>query len=181
MADAYEGAVLSMEGRGFINRVTKVIATPNAGADFSFTSEGSELLIPVALTAVFTASAAVATRQSRIQISNSDGTIAIVAASNTVVASTVARYSFMRGFGAGLLGATSLANSFPFPDMVLMPGETIASVTTAIDAADQWSAVRLTCLRIYAMSPERRLDLAAQGYEYGFPHPFLYSQEEVGS
>lgn len=172
MADHEELAVLSLTGRGYVTRVTKQIATPLAGADWTFTVEGSEALLPVSLAAVYTASAAVATRQTRVEISNSDGIIVEVATSNTVTAGQTARYGFHRGGGGGTLGATSLVSTYSMPDMVLMPGETIASVTTAIDVADTWTKVRLTCLRIYTMSPERRAEQEDGGFEYGFLRPF---------
>lgn len=176
MADYEELSILSLSGRGFVTRKTFHITTPAAGADFTFTSDGGDVLLPVALTAVYTASAAVATRQSRLEYSSSDGVIAEIAVSNTVVASQTVRYGFHRGGGGGTSGATSLANSYSLPDMVLMPGETIASVTTAIDAADTWTKIQLTCLRVYVMSPERRAQLEDEGFEYGFLRPFRLTQ-----
>lgn len=179
MTDTVEQAILSMEGRGFITRKTVRVTQPNAGADFTVTSDGGELWIPLALTAQLVTSAVVATRQPRLEISNSDGIIAVIGCSDTMTATTTHVLSWMRGYGANVVGGTSNRDSMPLPDLALMPGETVASVTTNIDVGDQWSNIRLTVLRIYVMSPERRAEQEGYGFESGFPVPYRTDRSDT--
>ena len=181
MADAVEAAILSLEGRGFINRKTVQVAQPGAGLDWSVTVDGGEIWIPVSIAAQLVTSAVVANRDPRLEISNSDGTIAYVATNAAEVASLTHRLCWVRGYGAVTNDTTGHVHTYPLPDVALMPGETVASVTTNIDAGDQWKNVRVTVLRIFTMSPEKRAEQEAYGIESGFTVPYRLSRSDAST
>lgn len=118
------------------------IPSPAAGADFTVTAPGQGIWRVVGLTAVLTTSAAVANRIPSLVINGSDGRLAQLVGTASLAASLAATWGTFPG-AVAVAGAVSL-HQWPMPTdgVVLLPGFSLASLTAAIDAADQWSLIR---------------------------------------
>lgn len=129
----------SVSGQGAITSVA--VTNPAAGADFSFTVPTGERLRLRSLTATLTTAVAVANRQPVLNIT--DGTSILFSIVPTVVqtASLAVRYSWGAMLGVEVVGNGGLFVAEPLPDVLLEPGFKVTSVTGAIAAADQWSAI----------------------------------------
>jgi hypothetical protein len=126
-------------------RLVKVlpIASPAAGNDFTITVPGGALWEVLGFQGVFTTSAAVASRQARLQYANGDGALFFAtAAATTIPASQANRMSWAQGLGT--FGTTAASNApLPTPPIPLPVGFRINSFTANIDVADQWSGLIL--------------------------------------
>jgi hypothetical protein len=131
-----------VEERGAITPLQP--ADPAAGADFTFTVPTSTRVQILAMHALFTTAVAVANRNIEMLFSGGLGTVWRVSAPVTVAASTAAHINLGQSFVAsgGVVPADIV---LPLPGAFLMHGgDTIQSVTTNIQAADQWSAIIFT-------------------------------------
>jgi hypothetical protein len=132
------------------------VLPPAAGAEFSVTAPGQGTWRVVALSAVLTASAAVANRLPALTWNTSDGMVASSPATAAVTAALSTRFSALAGaIGAGVAAGPQLWAT-PTDGFVLLPGHSLASVTAGLDAADQWSAIRLLVVE-YPTGPNIRL------------------------
>lgn len=124
------------------------VANPAAGADWTYTvgaggAVGSRQRI-IAITAKLVTSAAVATRQVVLAVKSGATLLWEIAAGATQLASLTQTYNFGPGAPTQTtVIATTLSTGLPV-DFSLGNGFTISSVTTAIDVADQWSAIAVT-------------------------------------
>lgn len=133
---------------GFVNQYD--VANPAAGADWSQTVGTNGRYIIRSVSARFVAGAAVANRQPTIQILDAAGGVvwaedfssaAITAGLTTDMQATrgvPARRTQMT-FQVG--GVTRIVGYLP--DLLLMEGWSVRVVTTGIQAADQWSQIRV--------------------------------------
>lgn len=112
---------------------------PAAGADPSVTVQGGDLLQVVSVFAELTTDATVAARLSRLLVGNGGGTIASYPGISQA-ASLTSRQTWATGAGARLVDQDYLAAIAP---MVLQPGWTLALETDNLQAADQWSRLRV--------------------------------------
>jgi len=129
------------EGHGGFNQ--NLYAAPAAGADFTLTlSPTNQRAMIVGLTATLTTGAAVPVRTVHLVIDDGTNTILEWVAATTQAASTAVRYI------AGMYGSEMATRDgvavIPIPSGIhINGGWRIRSVTTAIAAADAWSAQRL--------------------------------------
>lgn len=121
-------------------RVRRMFSIPNpaAGAEISITVPAGVTWELISLIAVFTASAVVATRRPRLQVT--DGTTAgvRVSANTNATASQVLSYGWLQdvaNVSVGTDGTTAI------PHLTLEPGWIVSTSTIAIDPGDQWSAI----------------------------------------
>lgn len=132
------------------------VATPAAGAEFVITGPGQGIWRVIALRAVLTTSATVATRIPGLTYGTSDGLVGHTAGLGTVAASLAASWSGFAGSpntaGAGVVHQWAV----PTDGYLLLPGWTLSSLTAAIDATDQWSLVRALVVE-YPTGPDKRL------------------------
>ena len=120
------------------------IANPAAGADWTFLVQAHQRVRLSSLTATFVASASVATRIPHIQILSSSGTVVWRAAPQaTIVASQTVLLSAASTQVQSVIDTGCLNWPLPTP-CVLMPGESLQTITAAIQAGDQWSVIWLT-------------------------------------
>lgn len=130
----------SLAGPGAIRSVQ--VAAPAAGAELAVTVPDNARWRLHTLTASLVASATVATRSPRFVFGDGTNELASVESLSTIAAGETGVWSL----GAfGFAGGTSAKRfTVPIPAGIVLPaGATIASVTTAIDAGDQWSAAQL--------------------------------------
>lgn len=123
------------------------VTTPAAGANFTFTNSDGGLLLVRSVSFVFTTSAAVANRFVGLTVSADVDTWLRTSAGIAQAASLAVGYS---AFGSANSAAVSTAGvCLPWRDegVLLRQGHVLASVTAAIDAADQYSGIVLDVLR----------------------------------
>lgn len=123
------------------------LADPAAGAEWSYTVDGRYFERVLAVRWVFTTSAVVANRVTRVRVDSADlVAVASVPGSGTVVASSVLRTHLVVGAPAFASAAAGFAYGF-LPDLLLPAGWQLHSVTAGLDAGDQYSNVRLLVQR----------------------------------
>ena len=143
------GGGLAVEG---IHREISV-PSPAAGAEWSFTlPSGYDYLVALGR-ATFVASAAAATRTPGFQISNGDGLQFYASQPGTSVAATLTQTVSYSTDGAQGPSGASAVNTIDVPEVILPGGWRIGSLTGLIDAADQYSAIRLYLLQLYDKAP----------------------------
>jgi hypothetical protein len=137
---AWPGAPIrsSVEGPGWIRTLT--VADPAAGADFAATVPTGARWRPLAVHWQIVSSATAANRETALRLTDGTNEIAIVPCGVTQTASTTRRYSFFHTAPRGA-GSVQLHVIAPMPRLDLVAGNTIESVTAAIDATDQISAI----------------------------------------
>lgn len=132
-----------------------VIPDPVAGSEWTHTCPGQGIHRIVALRAIFTAAVAVANRSITLVLSDGASDIAQSGASTLVTATTVARVStFPAAPSSGLLSGV-LTIAAPNDGWVLLPGWSLRSLVDSIQAADQWSTIRLWVAE-YPTGPTQR-------------------------
>jgi hypothetical protein len=156
---AYELAVKLHEAR--YRRVPRVIkvASPAAGADFVQVVDTGTVWIPLMLRAVFTASAAVATRFVEIRFDDQSTPMLSVLSTQTVTASQSWTFNMARGVGTFNAQGTGSLIHLPMPTVPLFGGLRIRSVTGAIDVADQWSSVSMYVIELQEATINERAEL----------------------
>ena len=120
------------------------VPAPAAGADWSFKPSDIDRVKVLTVTAKLVTSVTVANRHPALTITDRDQNQYLAQdAQFTQAASLSAQYSWAPGLGnpvlTSALGGTRVG--FPFPYPWLEPGDTIATATAGLDAADQWSAI----------------------------------------
>lgn len=126
----------SVQGSGFPNKL--LAGNPAAGADISQSVTTFQRWLLQAFTAQLTTSAAVANRNVHIQITDGTGNVFWDCAASAVqAASTTVRYSACGGVQPTFADASAIIS---LPDvMLLQQGWQIKTVTTLIQAGDQWA------------------------------------------
>lgn len=136
------------------SRIVLPVASPGAGLDWSLTVPAGHLYQLLAVTATLVTSAAVANRAVGLVLSDDRNPFLTIPAGAVQAASLTGIYSWAVGANPATLGIRSIA---PIPDLILPTAWSLATSTLLIDAADQWSAVRLHLLDVTAR--RGRLDL----------------------
>lgn len=116
---------------------------PAAGADWSLTVPSGHLYEIVSAYAQLVTSATSATREVLLKLTDGDATYLLLPPPGTQVASKTYDYAWAQHGGA-YAGTGGLA--ITLPRLVLLPGWTIGSATTSIQAGDQWGTPRLLVL-----------------------------------
>lgn len=118
------------------------VATPAAGAEFTLKAPGHGLWRVMSIAFTLVTSAIVANR--RPALLADDGTDVFFASLSGVdlAATLTTRLAAFHGATAG--GVAGSVVNFPLPGdgLILLPGYRLRSSTTAIDATDQYSAIR---------------------------------------
>lgn len=132
----------SVSGKGMIQTV--VSGTPLPGNDFEYNFPTALRGRIISALATLNTSATVGDRQVNLAIFTSSLPAFGGGSSTTIPASTTANFSFC----AIPLGNAPLVNGFIIspipPDIPLLPGGKVYSVTTNLDSGDQWSPVIVT-------------------------------------
>jgi hypothetical protein len=143
-ASAYpNGRVLSpTEGPGWIHPISS--SAPGAGADFVFQSVNNQRLRIIEAFAQLTTSAAVANRNIQIEVLHSASVVQILSALASVAASTTANVTLVPLNPYTGVNPNDLL--IPIPPALTLAGftgavGTIQSLTTNLQAGDQWSAL----------------------------------------
>ncbi|SRR5712692_5113508 len=119
-------------------------ANPGLGADISFTIGGQDRNRLSSLATTFVTSATVATRISRLRITDAAGNLVWQSPpSQTQLAGVTAIYSASQGQVTSAVDTTTINWSLPGLQFV-GGGWTISTNTLAIQAGDQWSLTRLS-------------------------------------
>ncbi len=117
-------------------------ANPAAGADITFVQQTNTRAFFMSFTAILTTGAAVANRQVHIVLDDGANQIYNHPALAVQVASTAVRYVFAAGVAA--LTTTDGVQVVPIPPRYFLRSlHRIRTLTTALQAADQWSAAQL--------------------------------------
>ena len=124
--------------------IVNVSLSPAAGAEVSYTLPTGFQYRLQTVTYFFTASVAVATRSIKLQIVSGARILWQLNETQTIVASGVTRHVF--GRRAPLNQGTG-SKFHALPDWLLVAGWIMQTVTLNIQAADQYSLVRLTFSR----------------------------------
>src|SRR6266403_789995 len=128
------------DGAGIIRSIA--ITTPAAGADFTFTVNTLTRLRIISISATLTTAVAVANRNVELVIDDGANVVAEIDSGFSQLASLVNDYTWM---DSGPIGAAfDNVVVLPLPANLSLPaGFRISSETTGIQAADQWSAIRM--------------------------------------
>lgn len=132
--------LLSADGPGFIRSIA--VADPAAGAEWSQTVPTNARWRVLGVDAALVTDATVANREAVLTIDDGASIVAEIAAGTAQAASLTRRYSFARGVQRGGPAASTIINA-PIPDAILMGGYRIRSVTTNLQAGDNWGAPQL--------------------------------------
>lgn len=146
-------------------------AAPAAGADWTYTVPAGQSFTVETLAFSLTTSAAVANRQ--VQVIIDDGVNELWRWVAPAVQAATATVEYVGALSTVESGAVRAGvQSFELPNIVLLPGYRIRSITTAIQAADQYTAQRLTELIAASVtSVQRWPDIPLQsGYVVRFIH-----------
>jgi hypothetical protein len=121
---------------------TYQVSNPAAGADWTFTTNSGLRLLIVSLSAQLVTAVAVANRVPHLQVRDANTNIVFdVAASSAQAASLTTRYSWLPGVQPTINDGSAIA---PIPEpLILFTGWQLRTVTTAIQAADQWQNVAI--------------------------------------
>lgn len=130
----------SVDGFGSTNSLT--IAAPAAGVELSFSVGSGQRLRPRSIRFSLTTSATVANREVTLVIDDGAAIFAQIPSNFTQAASLSETYCFALGTQSVKGSVTTLALS-PLPDCLLSGGYRIRTLTTAIQATDQYSAAQL--------------------------------------
>lgn len=124
------------------------VTTPAAGAEWSVTLPGHQAWAVRSVIATLVTSAAVATRRPSLVIDDQTTTFMRLQSGITSGATLTTVWSWVEGYDLET-GAAGTAVTDPFPSGLVLPaGHRLRSVTAAIDAADQWSAISVWGRRI---------------------------------
>lgn len=132
------------------------IASPAVGTDWRHICPGQGIQRIVAIRALFTAAAVAVTRLPALVLSDGSDDYASVPANAGVTTGLATLFSTFPGaVGAGVAAGPQLWSA-PTDGWLLLPGWSLRTVTAAIDAGDQWSAIRIW-LAEYPTGPEVRI------------------------
>lgn len=151
------------------------VANPAAGAQFVVTVPGDQAWKVHAVTAVLTASAAVATRDVALLADDQSTTFLAAGVGPTQTAGQVATYSWARSLSTSTGLITGGVISAGFPDLVLPPGYRLRSTVVAMDVADQWSSIALYVEALDTLPFGKRQELEAAALAQ-YLAPYLQSQ-----
>lgn len=133
------------EGAGFI--INNSVGNPAAGVDWVFTNPTGARATVMGVFAQLVTSAAAATRTATLKITDGANIAFLVDATATQIASITNQYTGYCGGFAGGSGGTHIYWPLPAP-YLLGTGWTIGTVTNNIQAADQWSLIRVATLTL---------------------------------
>lgn len=133
----------SVQGSGIVRSVQQ--ANPAAGADIVVTVPAGARWLVQSISAQLVTAVAVANRTPHIQIRDGAGNVVWdTAAAAAQAASLTVRYSACGGIQAVVADSSAV---FPIPDVAqLLQGWTLQTVTTNIQAADQWQNIWLNLI-----------------------------------
>jgi hypothetical protein len=121
---------------------SQVITTPGAGADFTFTIPALTRMRIISLSATLATAVAVASRFAELVIDDGVNVVAEIAAPAAQAASLTDDYTWADSIPE--FTAIDAVVMAPLPSQLILPvGFRIRSETTAIQAADQWSAITM--------------------------------------
>lgn len=146
-------------------------AAPAAGADWTYTVPVGQSLSVETLQFSLTTSAAVANRQVQVVIDDGTNELWRWVAPAVQAASTTVEYVGAQS-SVESSGVRAGVQSFELPNIVLLPGYRVRTITTNIQAADQYTAQRLAELIASSVtSVQRWPDVPLQsGYVVRFIH-----------
>lgn len=133
-----------------------LIANPEAGHDWTFNPTPGYLTIVELATALLTAAAKAATREVKVKLTDGNNTLYEQYTGASATESKAVRLNLGLSTDVAVGQAGDATASAPLPSLLLEPGWTLSVVTTAIDAADQWSAIVLS-VEEYEMDPQHDL------------------------
>lgn len=119
----------------------KGVGQPAAGADWTDKVISGANVRIVGITATLTTAVAVATRIPALQLKMRDGSLVAVLNTDTGGQAASLAHTWSWVIGASAPQTFGTFHVSPLPDVVLPDGATVGTVTTAIQAADQWSAI----------------------------------------
>jgi hypothetical protein len=120
---------------------TRKIANPAAGADWTFKAPGGFYWRITSIVARLVTSAAVANRVLTLRAGDQTNFWYAQETPLAVPQNTTVDFCAHTGGGGTSGTALTLVLALPSEGLLLLPGNQLVSVTTAIDVADQWSDV----------------------------------------
>lgn len=130
----------SVDGPGLIRSIA--VADPAAGAEWSETVPTNARWRLLGVDAPLVTDVTVANREVVLTIDDGANIVAEITAAQNQAASLTRRYSFARGVQRGVSATATIINA-PLPDALLLAGYRVRSVTTNLQAGDNWGAPRL--------------------------------------
>ncbi len=134
------GIMRSTDGAGA--SLVFTVANPAAGADWSTSPNANAQWQLIAVSAALVTSAAAANRNITLRLRSLLATVYNGDASASVLANTTAQITGAPGQNSSTLIGTNVFIPLP-PNTLLTVSNSIISVTTNIQGADQWSAIRV--------------------------------------
>lgn len=118
---------------------TDTIADPSAGAELTVTVPAAEVWELQSFRAVLTTNATVANREVSLRINNGTTTFFCSSSTTNQTAGTARGYTYS-DFGSPWTGSLAATFMFPLPRIMVGAGYEIFTLTSNIQAGDQWSA-----------------------------------------
>lgn len=124
-------------------RIIRKFPAPAEGAEFSFTCLGSQLTRIISLTAQLTTAAEATSRVPQLAVKDGDeNTLMLLPGSNEIAESLTRRVTFaVEAAQNAAAGASSLVVAIP--ELLLLPGYSIATITASIKTKDKWGPFNL--------------------------------------
>jgi len=116
-------------------------SSPSVGAELTLTIPGDQLWALRAFRCTLTTSAAVVNRLVTVFVDDGSTEYLRTTLDAAIVASTTAAVQFFAGAGTAYQNGATNIGPLPAPEALLWPGSRIRTVTAAIDAGDQYSAI----------------------------------------
>lgn len=128
-------------------QLTTPVASPAAGADWSYQLSNSERVQLLSIVASLTTSATAGSRDVVLQAVDVNGQTLSLDASETFEAiSSTVRYSWRPGNNQYGLSAAGTIYSASCPSFWLPPGARVSTATSGLSVTDQWSGIFITYL-----------------------------------
>lgn len=134
-------------GHGYAFTQRLAVASPGAGAGFTYKNTGDYWELVDSLAFQILTSSQAANRLVTLTVKDGDGvTLATVPANAALTASKTGQYSFLTNF-SGSVGATDGPFLSVMPLILLQPTWSLVVAIVAVDTADQLSNIRMTVER----------------------------------
>ncbi len=143
-------------------RRTVLVPNPAAGVDWSVAVPGGKLWVVDSITAVLATSAVVANRFANLIVSDGSADVFSLPPNAAQAASLARTLSWVSTYSGPSTFTNGNRWSNGFPSWYLDGGYTIRTVTQAIDAGDQWSAIALVVDQYEVRGLERALERYAR-------------------
>lgn len=151
------------------------VAAPGANTEWTVPVPGGACWIVQSIVATLTTDATVANRTAMVTVSDGTTVFVRVPPSAVIPASTVARITYVRNYGATISASLTAGQASPFPSIPIFGGFQIASATENRAAGDAYTGIVLYVVEIEERpyDTELNMDIAQMRGKYSAAYPYI--------